>query len=307
MKTYLLAIVVIGLSWTRCGTGAADVRTGPLSRVAALTGTSQRSVLLAFLEQNRQHESWYRESLLYHEARLRPALRPLLQEPKFAKAARVLLALIGDPEDLRLILRTAPPCRSDGNDRWAYAVACALLEPRSEQEWGFLREAALNEYNDRWVDAGAIQTLKLIASPRSREILEEVRRLNRARAKSANQAIEYIDSKPVPLVDPSLERLSGRVARNIAIGRVMRIEPPIYSQAGDKAVAEFTFIAASDQWTYLATFHRVGGVWRFRGARETLHAFAPPLGVVVPHRRSIPLPEPPVLPSDPVSWRPPPR
>jgi hypothetical protein len=54
-----------------------------------------------------------------------------------------------------------PPESSIFGDRWRYAVATSLVSPDDEDEWSFLRRCALNEFNDRWVDAGAIQTLKL--------------------------------------------------------------------------------------------------------------------------------------------------
>ena len=102
-----------------------------------------------------------------------------------------MLALIGNPEDLSLIVLLAPtPNRRPTLNRWAYEVASALLEPDSEEEWSFLRQCALNVYGDGWADSGAIQTLQLIASPKSLEILKEVERPNLKRPKSTARAVE---------------------------------------------------------------------------------------------------------------------
>ena len=137
------------------------------------------------------------DSIFYHEDKLRPSIRLLLRDYKAHENAQEILALIGDPQDLRLVVRLAPRSRRDPfSNRWAYRVACALLEPSTEEEWAFLRACALNDYDDRWVDAGAIQTLKLIASPRSLEILKEVQQRNPYRSKSLASAIDYIGSNP---------------------------------------------------------------------------------------------------------------
>src|SRR5512132_3601422 len=50
-----------------------------------------------------------RDTVFFHEQRLRPAIRALLRDQKCAAGARETLALIGEPEDLRLIIRLAPP------------------------------------------------------------------------------------------------------------------------------------------------------------------------------------------------------
>jgi hypothetical protein len=149
-------------------------------RVASLNGAPQRSASRSLLAEC-SAERKLPELVFYHEGRLRRSLRALLRDPKVGQSAGSLLALIGVPDDVQLIVRLAPPpgsgsiSRPPSENRWAYEVVCALLEPRSDGEWAFLRKAALNEYSDRWVDAGAIQTLKLIASPRSLQILEEAR------------------------------------------------------------------------------------------------------------------------------------
>jgi hypothetical protein len=109
--------------------------------------------------------------------------------------ALALLALIGETNDRPLLL-IRPASRSRPDNRWVYGVVCTMLEPLSAFEWSLLRKAALNGFNDRWVDYGAIQTLKLIASPRSTRILEEASHRNPERAKAIATALEYIRSNP---------------------------------------------------------------------------------------------------------------
>src|ERR1700693_2485110 len=90
----------------------------------------------------------------------------------------------------------------------------------SEEEWAFLRKAAFNGFDDRWVDYGAIQTLKLIASPRSRQILEEAGQRNPERAEMVAAALDYIRSNPSPLSDGNLEVLAKRTAEVVKIGEL---------------------------------------------------------------------------------------
>ena len=98
-------------------------------------------------------------------------------------------------------------------------------------------------------------------------------------------ALEYIDSHPPALVDENLEALAERVARAIGIGDWQGNRAPRFNQAGDKALVNITFIAGSDRLTYTATFHRLEGTWKFRGARETLQELMPPPQVVTPPAR----------------------
>jgi hypothetical protein len=207
------------------------------------------------------------------EGRFRPALRRLVEDPKVAKQAIQLLAFIGVPDDLRWVVRHAPsPKRELFEDRWAYGVVSALVEPSTEQEWSFLRKCALTEYDDLWVDAGAIQTLKLIASPRCLKILDEVRSGNEDRANLVTNAIQYIRSNPAPLSDQNLIALGKRVAQVIRIGKWTGNKPPAYNESGDKAWIDCEFIAGRDRLVHTATFHKVGELWRFRGVRETMQA-----------------------------------
>jgi hypothetical protein len=156
---------------------AADVR-----RIATLDGKAQVNELRELLAGNFNFEHFGEgldELVFVQEHRFRPALRALISDPRVGTAAGQLLAFIGLPDDVRLFVDHAPPPKKELlEDRWAYGVVCALLAPTTEKEWAFLVSCALNKYDDLWVEAGAIQTLKLIASPRSKQILIEVGKTN---------------------------------------------------------------------------------------------------------------------------------
>jgi hypothetical protein len=252
-------------------------------RIAELKGEPQRKALRAILADDAFMEDVKnRGAVFQYEDRLRPALRALVSDLGAGDRARTFLAQIGVAEDLRFIISARSVESRPLPNRWAYRVACALLEPDSEEEWSFLRKCALNEYDDRWVDWGAIQTLKLNASPRSRSILEEVGRNNEYRAKSVARALEYIQSNSPPLSGRNLEELAGRVAQVIRIGDWEGNRPPRYNQAGDKALVDLTFYSGSDSLTYTATFHKADSGWKLRGVRETFQAFAPRLAAPKP-------------------------
>ena len=231
--------------------------------------------------------------MFYYGDRLRQPLRALLPEPKLGDRALAVLGLIGEP-NLLLLLRDRPHSRPV--DRWAYGVVCTMLEPVSADEWAFLRKAALNEFNDRWVEYGAIQTLKLIASPRSREILEEASRGNPERATVVAAALDYIRSNPRPLSDEKLEELAKRTAEAVRIGKWEGSGQPQFNESRDKALVDFLFVTGGDALTYTATFVKVTGVWRLRGVRETMQAYVPP-PLILP-AQSLLLPPPPDIPFD---------
>src|SRR6185369_9220941 len=218
---------------------SADVR-----RISRLTGDillNELRELLAgqFESDNARERESLEELVFYYERKLRSALRSLVPDAKVGLQASEFLAFIGDPKDIQLIVRHAPtPKRKLFQDRWAYGVVCALLEPTSKEEWAFLRKCALNEYDDLWVDVGAIDTLKLIASPQSLEILEEVRKGNTDRARSIDQAVEYIKSKPPPLAGTNLLEAAKKVAEAIKRGDWEGNKEPRYNEEGDMAIVD---------------------------------------------------------------------
>ena len=255
-----------------------------------LQGVARKTALRRILVGSRSDGCALRQSLLYYEGRIRPDLRSLVGDSDVGPDAAYLLALIGVPDDLQFIIQSPPPpMLSALSDRWADFVARSLLEPSTEDEWEFLRKCALNEYNDRWADSGAIQTLKLIASPRSRTLLEEAQIRNPSRAQSLAQALTYVGSAPGPLDGSDLGELVARVGPAIKIGNWDGTSKPRKNETGDKAFVDYRFFTGEDVLTYTATFHQVRGVWRLRGVHETMQEFAPP-------RVTLPRPLPRMLP-----------
>lgn len=215
------------------------------------------------------------ELVFQHEHELRADLRSLIRDPHVGKEAIRLLAFIGDPEDLRLIVESAPePKRELFEDRWAYDVVSALLSPGSDAEWTFLRRCALNDFDDLWVDGGAIKTLMLIGTPRSVEILKEVQEKNEFRRDYAAHALKQIESgpPPLPLASTNLVEAARKTAQAIRIGNWEGNKDPRFNERGDKALIDCEFIAGRDLLIHTATFHKVGDQWMLRGVRETLQA-----------------------------------
>jgi hypothetical protein len=171
------------------------------------------------------------------------------------------------------------------------------MQPDSEEEWAFLRRCALDQYEYGWADAGAIQTLKLIASPKSLQILREAQQHNPRRTISAATAIEYVAWGPPVLASESLIEAAMRVADAVRIGEWEGNSNIRLNREGDKALVDMRYYTGQDVLTYTGTFHRVDGVWRLRGVRETLQEFAAPRS---PWRPALPdLPQPPELISTP--------
>jgi hypothetical protein len=245
-----------------------------LARIAELTGGDQKTELREFLagDFDDGKVNPY-ELVFFDERRFRPALLSLVTDPAVGGAASDLLAFIGVPEDLRVVVRHAPtPHKKLFKDRWAYGVVSALLEPTIEAEWAFLRKCALGKYQDAWIDAGAIKALRLVGSPRSLEILQEVRKKNTDREELADAAIRYIQSNPPQLADRDIVEAGKRVALAIRIGDWKGNSKPRYNKEGDMALIDCEFTAGRDLLIHAATFHRVGEVWKLRGVRETMQA-----------------------------------
>jgi hypothetical protein len=255
-----------------------------LQRIAALRGAAQvrelRELLLHF-----PYEPEMLDTAFYYERQLRPVMRALLKDPKVGNQASAYLAFVGLPEDFVSAFETSrQSLYRDGDHDWAYDLVCSMLSPTSEVQWEFLRDAALDRFQSGWLEQGAIQSLRLIASARSRRILEEVQQHNPGRRELAAKAIRYVASSPRPLVDEDLARLAERVARAIEIGKWQGNGEPRYNESRDKALVECVFVAGLDRLRFTGTFHRVRNQWTLRGIRETAQEYlAPP-----------PAPEPPV-------------
>ncbi|MFN7936016.1 MAG: hypothetical protein U0R19_21985 [Bryobacteraceae bacterium] len=250
-----------------------------LRRIAALRGPAQvrelRELLLHFPDEPAALDTFF-----YYERQLRPALRALLKDPQAGNLASAGLAFFGLPEDVASAFAASRlSLYGDGDPDWAYELVSSMLHPTSEAQWAFLRDAAMGQFQSGWLDAGAIQSLMLIASARSRGILEQVRQHNPRRRELAAEALRYVASNPRPLVDVDLTRLAERVARAVEIGEWQENGAARYNEARDKALVDCVFVAGLDRLHYTGTFHRVRGQWTLRGIRETLQQYgaAPPV------------------------------
>src|SRR5271165_3398569 len=253
----------------------AETRSPDVLRVIELGGAARQDSLRLVLTHPRNHWFIFYRSVFYYEARLRPALRGLVQDSTVGILAADLLTLVGESDDLEFMIQHPPKAkRSFDSTRWAYGVACSLLDASTEVEWSFLRNSAIGTYEDGWVDAGAIQTLKLIASTRSRELLEEAQRRNRPKAREISRALEYIRSEPRRLEGPNLEELAARVAQTISSEASRSYEKPRYNELGDKALVAFTHSQGRDLYFYTATFCKVQNNWRPRSVMLSGQAVA---------------------------------
>jgi hypothetical protein len=242
-------------------------------RIARL-GSDRR---LAELREFLGGDNAFPKTVFYHEARLRPALLSLTKDPAVTRVARELLALIGVPEDLSAIVRLpAPPEVLGFPERWRYKVAAALTSPGNEADWDFLRRCALGEFKDSWVSTGAIQSLRLIATPQSRRILGEAFPVNVQAQTQIAKAIKYISSDPVALEGDDLEALARGVAPALNVGTWKKNGSPLYNEARDKALVSMEFQTGPDALTYEATFHRTDRGWVFRGAFESQQSLSAP-------------------------------
>jgi len=251
--------------------GIADVH-----RVAKISGEAQKTELREILggefknESKAEHQT-LKELIFFHGHQFRPVLRELVEDSDSGKEACSLLAFIGMPEDIRFIIKNAPvPKRKLYQDRWAYEVACALLQPETPEEWDFLRRCAADEYYDRWVDAGAIRTLRLISSTQSSEVLKEAEKQNTGRKESFAHALSSIAKGPLSLEAADISEAGNKVAQAIKIGDWQFNTEPRYNQEKDMALIDCEFIAGRDLLIETATFHKIENTWKLRGIRETM-------------------------------------
>jgi hypothetical protein len=196
------------------------------------------------------------DSIFYDEAKYRPHLLRLLGDKEFGAPARGLLILFGYPEDVRKIVSMGVFPDEE------YEVATALLAPSTEKEWAFLRRAAMSEFGTGRPKTGAIQTLRLLGTARSGRILKE--------------SLDEHPSVPSLLGHVSIARSASTVAHSIDAGSLEEIGEPRLNRGGDKALVDFSYRAGSCRYIYMATFHRLGGVWRLRGVREVMQQLLPP-------------------------------
>lgn len=253
-----------------------EFSTTDIEQIAGMSGEAQKNSLKELLAgtSNPSEKQGIEDFIFVHEKELRPALRSLVGDSVVGIKVIQRLTLIGEPEDLILILDNAPkPNESSPGNRWAYHVVTSLLDPSTEKEWSFLEKCAAGDYQDAWVDEGAIETMKLIAKPESAEILQGVLKKNKRQAYLIQMSLDYLKTNSVSLLDTNLNEAANKVAQAIKIGKWQKNENIRYNQDHDKALVDCVFISGRDLLVHTATFHRVEGVWKLRGVRETLQAF----------------------------------
>lgn len=238
-----------------------------VGRIAALPPEDQLRDLRELLAGN----DLFPQAVFRYEGRLIEALRVLVRDPLVTGTARRLLARIGLREDLRMILRLPePPEDPEMPERWRYDVAAALISPETPEAWEFLRRCASGQYKDGKVAAGAIQSLRLTATPQSRKVLGDVFPLNTQGATQIAKAMKYISDSPVGLSGPDLEALARNIAPALDTGTWLKNGAPVFDEAGDKAMVPMEYRSEYGEATYEATFHRTAEGWLFRGAREKI-------------------------------------
>jgi hypothetical protein len=241
--------------------------TSDLLRIAKLDEHSRKQELKEIMEGDFRDDFLDRK-LFEMEHVFRQALRELVQDPQVGLLAIVTLARIGVPEDLVWVVRHVPSPRKEWlENRWACEVVSAMVEPSTEAEWAFIETCARGDYDDPAVEDDAIRTLRLIASPRSCQVLEAMHPKDQDLAASVVEALTYIRSKPAPLSGRDLEALGRKVASQSAVGKLLDCTAPEYNERRDKALINMEFGLARESITFTATFHAVGGFWKLRGIR----------------------------------------
>ncbi len=220
------------------------------------------------------------DAIFAHDSELQPPLKRTVDDKNVGRQAAEMLAYIGNPDDVRFLLGDSfTPNGNPAVNRWADAVASALLAPTTTREWSFLKSCAMDEFGDHWVDLAGIRTLRLIASPQSLQMLKDVRDINTNRTRQIDSAIAYINQHPPPLADRDLAKAATKAAQALDSGAWLGNDKPRFNLKGDKALVDFNFIADGNRYlVYTGTFHRDArdaNVWKLRGLRETKDAILP--------------------------------
>jgi len=213
------------------------------------------------------------------EEALRAPLRALVADERVGRTAIELIAEGADRADIDFLIAHRPAIVPDGPDydyssnRWAYAVAMALVAPETDAEWSFLAECASGAHTDMWVDAGAIVILAMADRSRAGPILREAAQRNEDRREWISTILEK--GEPIgtdALASHELEPMPKLLGTWLAgtVGRFTGASEPKLNVARDKATVELQFRAGGDLLIHTATYERgVDGLWRLRGVRET--------------------------------------
>jgi hypothetical protein len=257
-------------------------RSNDVAQIAKLPYASLNEQLPELLAGEMDSRWTMADVIFAHENDLHRALKRLVDDANVGRQAAEMLAYIGYPDDVRLLLGDAfLPTGNPAVNRWADAVASALLAPTTEREWSFLKSCAADDFGDQWVDEAGIRTLRLIASPKSLQILRDVRAINTNRVTEVDAGIAYINTHPAALTDASLSGAAEKTARGVSEGFWLGNEEPRYNEQRDKALVDINYVFGGTHYlVYTATFHHDAGLWKLRGVRETKDTLLPdPPGV----------------------------
>jgi hypothetical protein len=207
--------------------------------------------------------------LFVKENAFRSTLRELANDPHVGLGSLCLLTSLGDSDDLAWVVPRLPRPQKEKalENRWACEVIGGLLEPTTEAEWEFLKRCAAGEFDDESVQGDAITILRLIASPKSCQILEALHLVGDDVATMVSDAIKYIKTNPPPFSDRDLVKLTRRLAGEIKCGKFQRNSEPLFNEKHNKALIELAFAAAIESIDFTAVFHKVGELWKLRGFR----------------------------------------
>jgi len=254
-----------------------QVRSKDLERVVSLKGESQRLALRDVILGERNDDKIAKdldELLLSKTSLIHDALLSLATDEHAKKQASEFIATLALPDDMARILPMPPsPEKGDAyENRWVYSLVTGLIEPTTDSEWELLKRAECGDYDDLWVDAGAIQSLRLNASAHGRAILQEVATRNPDRKKMVDRATAYIDGGAKPIADADLIEAGKKAAHAIGFSGWQGNHAPRYSENRETALVDASFIIDRDLLVYTATFQHVGDQWRLRAIRETMQA-----------------------------------
>ena len=148
----------------------------------------------------------------------------------------------------------------------------ALIHPTTEAEWRFLERCVNYEFQDWWLVNGAIQSLQLNATPRSKAILESAGQKN----PKVRERIQPAPADPPTLAHLDLETAAKTIAQTLGPKTWQGNKAPRLNERADKALIDLTFHIGFDYLVYTATFHKINDSWTLRNVYETYQAFSPP-------------------------------
>jgi hypothetical protein len=239
-----------------------------VDRVAKLDTKSRLSELREILAGSLQ-DADVESEIFVRDRAFRATLRELADDPHMGLDVLCLLASIGVPEDLAWVVPRLPSPKKDETweNRWACVIVGGLLDPTTDAEWAFLKRCATGEFEYEAVQGEAITILRLIASPRSREVLEALHVDDDDVTATIAQAIEHIKTNPPPFADRNVDKLRRRLAAELRCGKWRGNSEPLFNKERDKARIGLSFAAGTESISFTAVFHKVGEVWKLRGFR----------------------------------------